>query len=148
MPGESDREKILLDDYFSSLNTARGATTQKLVKAFNDLQKGDVNEMVNSSPLPAGIKNDKGKDRWDLLPIGPVREIVKVLTFGAEKYSPDNWKYVDNHKARYFAAMQRHITSWWEDDEMFDPETGIHHLAHAGCCMLFAIWHDMNPGKK
>lgn len=89
-----------------------------------------------------GKKHDSGKARWDLLPLEPVSEIVKVLTFGATKYSPDNWKHVDDPINRYYAAMLRHITSW-RMGQRVDEETGIHHLAHAGCCLLFLLWFEL-----
>jgi hypothetical protein len=51
------------------------------------------------------------------------------------------WQKVPNAKERYFAALMRHLTAWW-DGERADPESGLHHLAHAGCCLLFLIWFD------
>ena len=51
-----------------------------------------------------GRKDDAEKPRWDLLPFGPVREVVEVLTFGAKKYAPDNWQRVPEPRRRYFAA--------------------------------------------
>ena len=92
-----------------------------------------------------GEKHDEGKLRWDLLPFAEVREIVRVLTFGAAKYSPDNWKSVQDHRARYFSALMRHIDGWW-GGETNDKESGIHH--HAGCCLLFLMGLDrMNEIK-
>lgn len=91
-----------------------------------------------------GRKFDDDKLRWDLLPTEPVREIVRVLTLGAKKYAPDNWKHVDEWRRRYYAASMRHLTAWWEG-ERDDPETGIHHLAHVGCCILFLLWLDGLP---
>ena len=35
-------------------------------------------------------KHDTGKPRFDLVPPIAQLEFVKVLTFGAQKYSPDN----------------------------------------------------------
>ena len=89
----------------------------------------------------SGTKNDQGKLRWDLLPFGSVREIVKVLTYGARKYSPDNWKSVPNPRNRYFAATMRHLDAWWEGEKV-DDETGYSHLAHAGCCLLFLLYFE------
>lgn len=85
-----------------------------------------------------GLKFDAQKDRWDLLPIAAVRQIVKVLTFGATKYGDDNWRHVPNANKRYYAATMRHLTSWWDGDSI-DDESGLHHLAHAGCCILFLL---------
>ncbi len=39
-------------------------------------------------------KHDTEKARWDLLPMDAVSPVVDVLTFGAKKYAPDNWKTV------------------------------------------------------
>ena len=54
--------------------------------------------------MSEGRKDDAEKPRWDLLPWGPVGEVVAVLTFGARKYAPDNWKHVPAARERYFAA--------------------------------------------
>ena len=94
-----------------------------------------------SEGIEPGVKNDGEKPRWDLLPYREVGEIVDVLSFGMKKYSPDNWKRVPEPRRRYFAAMMRHMTAWW-DGESHDPETNKSHLAHAGACLLFLMWHD------
>ena len=92
-------------------------------------------------------KADYGKDAWHLLPLQPIRMIVQVLTFGALKYAPDQWKEVPDAKNRYFSAMLRHITAWWEG-ERTDRESGLHHLAHAGCCLIFLIWLDTSKADN
>lgn len=88
-----------------------------------------------------GRKDDQEKPMWNLLPLGPIREIVQVLTFGAKKYDADNWQHVENPTERYFAAMMRHIDAW-RDGQYWDAESGLPHLAHAGCCMVFLLWFD------
>ena len=90
----------------------------------------------------AGLKYDGGKARWDLLPYKAVLVIVQVLTFGAAKYAPNNWQQVDDARNRYFAALLRHLTSWWEGEQN-DPETGLNHLGHAGSRLLFLLWLDL-----
>lgn len=42
---------------------------------------------------------------------------------------------------RPFAALMRHMWAWWRREEA-DPETGLSHLAHAGCCLLFLIAYE------
>ncbi|NLA84833.1 MAG: hypothetical protein GX854_09995 [Clostridiales bacterium] len=42
--------------------------------------------------LKEGIKYDSEKLRYDLFPVEALEEITKVLTYGAAKYSPDNWR--------------------------------------------------------
>lgn len=92
-------------------------------------------------PVVTGVKGDADKPQWSLLPIGPITAVVKVLTFGAKKYSPNNWVHVKDKKDRYYSAALRHITAWF-GGEIKDPESGHHHLAHAVCCLLFLIWVD------
>ncbi len=54
-----------------------------------------------------GRKFDGGKLQYGLLPPLALKATVEILTFGAEKYEPDNWKHVPDSKRRYFDAMQR-----------------------------------------
>jgi hypothetical protein len=97
--------------------------------------------------LTKGCKFDEGKPRWNLLPTREIEEVVKVLTVGAEKYEDDNWKCVARSRERYFAAAMRHIIAWWHGEEQ-DTESGLHHLAHAICCLLFLMWFDHNGSPK
>jgi len=83
-----------------------------------------------------GLKYDKDKLRYDLLPAVALEQIVSVLTFGAKKYAPENWRKVDDAHSRYFAAAQRHLWAW-QKGELNDKETGESHLAHAACCLMF-----------
>jgi hypothetical protein len=88
-----------------------------------------------------GLKYDDGKLRWDLLPIEEVEDVVKVLTFGANKYAPENWKLVKGARWRYLAAAFRHIKAWMVGKRL-DDETGFTHLAHAATNLLFLAWID------
>jgi hypothetical protein len=67
--------------------------------------------------------------------------IVRALEFGAAKYEPDGWKSVPTPRMRYYDALQRHLLAWW-NGEVNDPESGEHHLAHAGCCLVFLLWFE------
>jgi hypothetical protein len=89
-----------------------------------------------------GRKFDGGKLEYGLLPPLALKEVVKVLTFGAQKYERDNWQKVPDSKRRYFDALQRHVWAW-KEGEQFDTESGIHHLAHAMCCLMFLYEHDI-----
>jgi hypothetical protein len=84
-----------------------------------------------------GVKHDLGKLPWHLLPPDAVEEVVKVLAFGATKYGERNWEQgMAWH--RLFAATLRHLWAWWRGEEA-DPETGLSHLSHAACCVLFLL---------
>ena len=88
-----------------------------------------------------GVKYDGEKPRFSLLPLKPLMSVVEVLELGARKYAPDNWKKVENAQDRYFDALMRHMIAW-KTGEKYDPETGLNHLAHAACSVLFMLWFD------
>ena len=90
-----------------------------------------------------GLKYDTGKLRWDLLQYDCIEDIVKILTFGAEKYGPNNWQGVEPFEDRYFAALMRHLVAY-RNGEKIDPESGLSHLAHAGCNIMFLTWYEKN----
>lgn len=114
----------------------------KQLELFPDLAKGDwtpeEEEAMQQMLATEGRKYDTGKPDYTLLPWDAVEEIVKVLDFGARKYARDNWKHVEGAETRYLAAALRHITAHARG-EKDDPETGVSHLAHAGCCILFLL---------
>lgn len=89
-----------------------------------------------------GVKYDTGKPDWTLLPFDAVEEVVKVLDVGSKKYSRENWQKVEPHRERYGAAALRHLSAWLRGERL-DPESGLNHLAHAVCCLLFLLWHDL-----
>ena len=85
-----------------------------------------------------GVKFDDGKPEYGLIPANALHEVVKVLTYGAKKYSRDNWKQVPDRERRYFDAMMRHIWAVRRGEDV-DAETGMSHYAHAGCCLLYLL---------
>jgi len=85
-----------------------------------------------------GTKFDGDKLRWDLIPLESVEEIVKVISFGAKKYAPNNWRKVKDGRERYYAALLRHLTAWRKGEDL-DPESGLPHLAHIGCNVIFLM---------
>lgn len=88
-----------------------------------------------------GRKFDQDKLRYDLLPFRGMDEVVRVLTYGARKYAPDNWRHVPDADRRYIAAALRHISAYTQGLTL-DEETDMHHLAHAICCLLFILTVD------
>ncbi len=90
--------------------------------------------------LKEGAKYDTGKPRYDLLPPEAILEITQVLTFGANKYADRNWEKGIKY-GRVVRAALGHIFSWWSGEKT-DAETGLSHLAHAGCCILFLLTYE------
>lgn len=90
-----------------------------------------------------GLKFDKGKLRYDLVPPHAIKAIADVLTYGADKYAPNSWQTVSDGETRYTAAMMRHFEAYREGEEL-DPETGKSHLSHCLCNLTFLLWFQQN----
>jgi hypothetical protein len=93
------------------------------------------------------IKHDRQKLRFDLVDAESLQEIVKALTYGAEKYNDTNYKTLVNPLARYFAASQRHLWEW-KAGEQKDKESGLNHLAHACVNLIFLMEHERLKDSK
>ena len=91
------------------------------------------------------MKFDTDKLRYDLIPVSATRGLASVLTYGAKKYKPGNWKLVDD-KDKYVAALYRHLDAW-RDGEKVDEESGLSHLAHAMTNIAFLLDLD-KPAKR
>jgi len=91
--------------------------------------------------MSEGKKFDKGKTRWDLLPYPALEAVAGVFTFGAEKYGDRNWEKGIQY-GRLFAAALRHLSKWWCGISN-DKESGLKHLAHAGCCVLMLLSQEL-----
>jgi len=88
-----------------------------------------------------GHKDDSEKCRMELIPPELLLAVGDVLTYGAKKYRDRNWEH-GMAWSRPYGAMLRHMMAWW-NGEKNDPETGMSHLWHAGCCAAFLITYEM-----
>lgn len=59
-----------------------------------------------------------------------------VLDFGQRKYHAWNWARGTFEWSRLYRAAMGHLNAWYSGEE-FDPETGLPHLWHANCCLMF-----------
>jgi hypothetical protein len=74
----------------------------------------------------------------DLLDPDFLEHVAQVLGFGANKYDKHNWRQGIN-VSRLIAAAYRHLGAI-NRGENVDPESGLHHVAHLGCCVMFLDW--------
>lgn len=89
-----------------------------------------------------GVKHDTEKaSRPELLPLEALTEVSKVLAFGAKKYADNNWRGGFKF-TRVLGATFRHLFAW-ATGENKDPETGLSHLAHAACNVLFLLTFEL-----
>ena len=88
----------------------------------------------------AGRKDDAGKHPHHLIAPEIQDALAQVLDFGARKYEPRNWEK-GMAWSRPFSALMRHMWAWWRGDAK-DPETGMSHLWHAACCIMFLVAYE------
>lgn len=81
------------------------------------------------------IKHDQAKPKMGLISTRFLKGLAQVLTFGAHKYAVHNWRK-GLATSRLYDALQRHLTDW-NDGQDLDPESGLSHLYHASCCLMF-----------
>ncbi len=90
-----------------------------------------------------GEKHDEGKPRFDL--IDPEFELLlaRVLTKGAETYGDNTWQDLEDAEHRYLAACRRHINKF-SRGEILDRDSGLPHVVHAACNLMFLNWKENN----
>ncbi|WP_078705326.1 dATP/dGTP diphosphohydrolase domain-containing protein [Bartonella sp. WD16.2] len=91
--------------------------------------------------VKAACKDDAHKSRVDLIPPSALFAIGHVLAVGARKYGANNWRNGMNWSRLHGAAL-RHLLAWFDGEDK-DPESGLSHLAHAACCLLFLMDYDI-----
>lgn len=108
---------------------------------------------------------NKNKIRMELLPPGPLREIAKVYTIGAEKYSDfdkegnliydgaDNWRLGMSWKS-VIGSVERHINKFKQGEDFdsdFPPELlkkygSTYHLANAAWGLMALLeYYKIHP---
>jgi hypothetical protein len=85
-----------------------------------------------------GRKDDADKSRVDLLDTEWMEGVGEVLKFGAKKYAAHNWRG-GIAISRLIASGLRHLFAFARGED-YDVESGLHHLLHASCCLMFAYW--------
>lgn len=91
--------------------------------------------MPKQAALGSGSKYDGDKPRMDLLDADFLEQVASVLTFGAQKYAAHNWRGGIAY-SRLIAAAYRHLGAINRGEDI-DPESGLPHVAHLGCCVMF-----------
>ena len=89
------------------------------------------------APTGTALKFDQDKLPLHLLSTEAMNQTAAVLAFGAEKYAAHNWRK-GFAWSRPLAAAMRHITAFNAGEDK-DPESGLSHLAHAACCIMFLL---------
>lgn len=87
------------------------------------------------------------------VPANVMFEVGLALLEGARKYGRHNYRAIGVRASVYYDALMRHITSWWEGEDI-DKDSGLSHITKAIAClvvlrdaMMNEKWNDDRPPR-
>jgi len=91
--------------------------------------------MPETTTKPTNPKDIVGSDKLPLELVPDVVAAESALAFleGALKYGRYNWRVSGVRSSIYRAALQRHLSCWWNGEDR-DPATKVRHLASIIAC--------------
>lgn len=121
----------------------KGDPDKIIVGTKGEMESGENLQEVFHNPdkqEQKAMRFNEGKLQWSLVHFKSLWPLVKVLMFGAKKYSPHNWKKPMDRKEILESSM-RHLTAMMDGEEN-DPESGLPHEGHIQCNMMFYNFHS------
>lgn len=116
-----------------------------LDSGFGEPLLGDWDIISKNPHMATALHDDSTKPPMAMLPNGPLRAVAQVMAMGAKKYGDHNWRK-GSQWTRYASSALRHIFAWLAGEDN-DPESGLSHLAHAVCNLLFILeWQQVGVG--
>ena len=96
---------------------------------------------------PSNPKDSIGSSKvpFSTVPSQVTAEIGHALLEGACKYGRHNYRVVGVRSSVYFDATLRHLTAWWEGQDI-DPDSGLNHVVKA-LASLTVLRDSMNQGN-
>lgn len=97
-------------------------------------------------------KTDLGKPNVLLYEFGVLKEVIEVLEVGAKKYNADNWKGLE--AIDILKSLMRHAFAICEAFQkkdillMKDNDSGLNHLAHLHCNVMFLQYFKNDQTEK
>lgn len=134
----TDLQQAAFDAAVSKQLAAKVNVTQEAMEEL----LGGGREVRSVNPLTGGEKGVK-PERYDLIPVEPLRQVARIYGYGAAKYADRNWEQ-GYEWSKSYAALQRHANAFWGGEDI-DPESGLPHLAsvvfHALAMLEWASTH-------
>lgn len=81
-------------------------------------------------------KADHGKIPLGLIPSEFEEALGEILAHGAKRYGSWNWTKGFDDELRLYSAIRRHLGAWHKGEDT-DPDSGLPHLMHAACGIMF-----------
>ena len=97
---------------------------------------------LSEDTLSSFKKDDSSKNRLELIEPKFIEGLGAVLTLGATKYAPNNWKNASEEDIeRIKGALLRHIMTYLSGDKI-DEESKVSHLYHASFGLMTLDYFD------
>jgi len=118
----------------------------------------DPSEEINDKKVKPVKNHDKkalryngGKPDYTLIDYASLEPLVRVLEFGANKYSRNNWRKGWD-KENILASLQRHVGELIDavnnGDKELDKETQLHQIGHILANAMFYSYHHIIKNKE
>jgi hypothetical protein len=89
---------------------------------------------------------NEGKPQWSQVNFKALEPMVRVLEYGAQKYSRDNWKK-GLPTLDVCDSLMRHLVAYMEGEDI-DSESGLEHIGHMQCNLMFLSYMMQNKQKE
>jgi hypothetical protein len=101
---------------------------------------------MSSAVDGGGLRYNAGKAPMEYIPLHLLADTARVLylvtTRPENSYPPFNWAR-GMQWLKPYACLIRHMFAWYRGQDR-DPDTGLPHLAHAMCNLLFLIHYEQS----
>ena len=100
--------------------------------AMERMATGEDHEKLDQIVKETNPKDSLGTKKVPLsgMPAPVLLECGLVKLHGDLKYGRYNWREAGVRGSVYYDAAMRHLMAWYEGEDI-DPDSGVHHLAHA-----------------
>ena len=109
-----------------------GLKGSKAGNFYGRMNMHDSSKCKDTNPKDAlGVK----KAPLHCIPCGPLYELGLAMMEGGRKYGTHNYRAVGVRASVYYDAVMRHITQWWEGEDI-DLDSGLHPLIKAAASIV------------
>ena len=93
-----------------------------------------------------GLRFNEGKLQWSQMHYASMAPLIRVLEYGAKKYTKGNWQK-GMCPIAILECLQRHLAAII-DGETKDPESGLPHIGHVMAnAMMYSYYTEVFPDK-
>ena len=117
------------------------SSAEQAIEVISAQKTGDFTGKIDGGGVKQVMKEPK--TMVDLIDPQFIEGIGEVLKFGAKKYAKNNWMRGMSWSTA-LGGVLRHVLAFLRGEE-FDLETGLPHLHHAACGLMFVCYFAHGP---